>query len=145
MLDKLKSLIGKYQETIKYVIFGSLTTLVDFAAFFLLNDILKIPSKDLSQFLSQFIAMVFAFFANKILVFNERTRKPLTVLKMFIEFASFRFITIMLNNGFFFIFCTKLGYNEYLVKLIGSIVVVVLNYIFSKLVVFAKKEKHGKD
>ncbi|MBE6631296.1 MAG: GtrA family protein [Ruminococcaceae bacterium] len=140
MIKKIKELLKKYRETISYLFFGVLTTVVDFVAFFILNDVFKLPSEDLSQLLCQIIAMTFAFVTNKIFVFKDDTRSFSKIVGMFLSFAGLRVVSILLNSAFFFVFRTMLQFNEYLVKAVGSVFVIILNYVFSKLFVFKNKK-----
>ena len=152
ILTKIK--LVKYKEIILYLIVGGLTTVVDWVVFILLSELIptvqnpgpvltfihKITPNILAYSLGWFAAVVFAFFANKFLVFEAGKDKA---KGQFFAFLSSRLATLIFSVAFDFVFTSEtvgLMWNKYLVKAIGSIVVIIVNYIFGKLI-FKKKDK----
>ena len=144
----------KYKEIILYLIVGGLTTVVDWVVFVLLSELIppiqnpgpfldfvhKITPNIVAYSLGWFAAVIFAFFANKFLVFEAGKENG---KKQFFAFLLSRIGTLIFSIAFDFIFTSEavgLLWNRYLVKAVGSIVVIILNYIFGKLI-FKKKDK----
>lgn len=140
MTQKIKSLFLKYKETISYIFFGVATTLVDYAAYILLTSSLVAMNEGWANVLSQAIAILFAFFVNKLFVFEDRSMKLKTFVIQFVEFVSMRLITLGLNSLLFWLLIEKLSMNDLIIKAIVSVIVIILNYIFSKLIIFRKKK-----
>ena len=153
VLEKLHLL--KYKEIILYLIVGGLTTVVDWTVFTLfdlfipkiqnpgpvLDFIHKITPNIAAYTIAWFAAVVFAFFANKFLVF-EAGKDNAT--KQFFAFLLSRIGTLIFSVAFDFVFTSEmvgLMWNKYLVKAIGSIVVIIVNYVFGKLIFKKKKEE----
>lgn len=138
MMEKIKKLISKFlnKETISYVIFGVLTTVVDYVAsyiFFYKMDMGEVVSNTIAWVL----AVAFAYVTNKLFVFEARGKGFKTLMFEIISFAGARVITLLISNGFLLI-TSHIGIEFLLAKVLISVVVLVLNYIFSKLIVFKK-------
>lgn len=146
MLNKCVELIKKYRELIIYAICGGLTTLVDFAVYFILTRYCGMEdSETLAQTISVIVAIFFAFVVNKWFVFLDKRVDIKTLLTQFISFASMRAVSGVVQIGAFWLFADVLGLYDMAVKLVAAVVVVILNYIFSKLIIFKKGKKENKD
>jgi putative flippase GtrA len=146
MVKKIKELIIKYKEIITYVIAGGLTTLVNYVVYTLLT-LLTPLSITVNNAIAWVAGVVFAFVINKLWVFESKSKQAKTVIKEFVSFVVSRALTGVLEI-FAPEWLIKLGLNQtifgikgMLAKLLVSIIVVILNYVFSKLIVF-KKKKH---
>ncbi len=140
------------RELLLYLIFGGLTTLVSWGTYILFaNDRFMGLGITLSKVLSWILAVLFAFFTNKIWVFESKSWKPAVFFREILSFFAARGITGLLE-----IFGTpalvKAGLTQTLFGTKGmvanitvSVVVVILNYIFSKLLVFTKKRKKPEE
>ena len=142
MIKKAYSLMIKYKELIVYGVFGVLATVVDFGSYFALTRLFSI-NEHLSNILAQIIAILFAFFTNKFFVFNDRNCNAKAFFAQFAKFVSFRLVTLFINSALFSLMIEVLHINDIITKVFVAIIVVVLNYVFSKLFIF-KKEK-GKN
>ena len=128
----LNKLLNK--ETIIYVIFGILTTIVDFVAFGILYYTFNIGGI-ISNTIAWVLAVAFAFITNKLFVFESKSFQSKKLIKEIISFVSSRVITLLLTN--LFLLCARfLGTNMMFAKALISVVVIILNYVFSKLFVF---------
>lgn len=136
-MNKITELVKKYRELIVYFVFGVLTTLVDFLSYYALANLLGVEA-NLSNAMSQVIAIVFAFITNKAFVFEDKKKKLKDVVLQFAKFFSMRLISLFLNSGLFWVMVGVLHINDYLTKALVSVIVVVLNYIFSKVFIFKK-------
>ena len=125
-------------ETISYVICGVLTTIVNWGVFRLCRD--ASMSTFTSTVLAWVLAVIFAFFTNKIFVFKSTAYHPKAIMKEIIPF----FICRLLSGAFDVIFMIGavdiLGINDNLSKLISNFFVMVANYFASKLFIFNKRK-----
>lgn len=151
-MNKIFKLIKKYRELITYVIFGVLTTLVNWAVYTLLVKFIFASAGDfvrltVSNAIAWVAGVLFAFITNKLWVFESKSFEAKILIKELVAFVSARAITGVLE-----IFAPqllfKIGLNQAVfgidgavAKLIVSVAVVILNYVFSKLIVFRKKKK----
>ncbi len=145
-MEKLKDLYQKYKEVINYLIFGVLATIVSLGVkYLLLFTILDAENPfelQLSVIISWIAACIFAYFTNRTYVFNSKSKE---ILKEVISFFTARLITLGMEMLIMFIFVTALKLNSDLWviiwTLVAQVVVIVSNYIFSKLIIFKKKEE----
>lgn len=140
MIKTMKDLLIKNKEVISYLFFGVLTTAVDFVSYFALTRFLHL-NEEFSNVLAQFIAILFAYVTNKLFVFKDKTNNFKSLIVQFGKFFSLRLVTLVLNSVMFIIMIDKLGINDIITKVIVSVIVIILNYVFSKLIVFKGKEK----
>ncbi|OOM73836.1 GtrA family protein [Clostridium sp. BL-8] len=140
MISKLFIVINKFfnKETISYLIFGVLTTLVDTVVFFMSNKILSVEYV-LSTIIAWMLAVLFAYFTNKIWVFDSKSME----LNLIVKEAFYFFVARLLSLGFtiiWMIFSVEIAKSdEFTAKLLANIFVVIMNYFFSKLIIFKKK------
>lgn len=130
------------REGIAYLIFGVLTTAVDYVisnALFYITGMPSIPA----QTIAWVAAVLFAFVTNKWWVFNSHTLVPTEVWKEFVSFVVCRIATFLFNLAALFVMVDLMKMEFFICKLLISVVVVILNYVFSKILIFAKK-KDGK-
>ena len=141
----MNKLISKLlnRETIIYVIFGVLTTVVDFATFGILYYSLSIGEL-IANTLAWVLAVIFAFITNKLFVFESKSLEPKLIAKEFTTFVSSRVLTLLLTNVFL-VFAGILKINMMVAKAIISVAVIVLNYIFSKIFVFNDRNANNID
>jgi len=143
----MKALFNKYRGVILYVLFGGMTTVVDWGVSFLLyylwGDAIDATPWLIhgANVIAWVAAVSFAYVTNRIWVFESRRRGLVPVLGEIFAFAGGRVLTLLLQESLMAIFFTWLGFNEYLVKIAAAVLVVVLNYFISKLIVFRKRGK----
>lgn len=128
------------REGIAYLIFGVLTTVIDYVisnVLFYWTNVPTIPA----QTIAWVAAVLFAFVTNKWWVFESRTLVPAEVWKEFVSFVACRIATFIFNLAALFIMVDLIGMEFFICKLLISVVVVILNYVFSKILIFAKKDK----
>ncbi len=128
---KMNKLFAKYKEPIYYILFGIATTLVNIVAYFLLSK--TSLSTAVSTASAWLISVIFAFFTNRKYVFNAGKNN---FLKQLIGFFSMRIATGALDVLIMIIFVDALRFNDMLIKVLSNILVIILNYIFSKFLVF---------
>ncbi len=149
-MDRILELYKKYRELIVYFITGVLTTLVNWIAYALCAETFG-WSVAVSNAIAWVVAVVFAYVVNKLWVFQSYNWEIRFVAKECFLFVSARILTgifeiiavpllvsIGLNQPFF-------GVKGMWAKIVVSVIVMVLNYVFSKLIVFrTKKEDHSE-
>ncbi len=139
MITKAQAIYTKYRELIMYSIFGVLTTVVDFGSYLIMTRLLNLD-EHFSNIFSQILAILFAFYTNKFFVFNDKNTDIKSYFAQFAKFVSLRLVTLALNSVIFSLVFELLNLNDILTKVLVAVIVVILNYIFSKLIVFKKKE-----
>lgn len=153
MIEKIKSLLIKYKEFILYALFGVLTTLANLFAFLLMTYIFGEELYLLNNAVAWIAGVVVAFVTNKIWVFNSKSWKIKVWLKEFSEFVTARLLSFVFEEAGMMLFVDVLNVGEksitvfgfditgqIIAKLLLSVVVVILNYVFSKFVIFKKKK-----
>lgn len=131
-------------ESIKYVIVGFFTTLLNFLLFIVLNFLFENSITNfrynwlIAEALAFILSVLFDFFMDKYIVFRKTDTKIIETFKELINFMIMRVVSEILNVVGMFIFINKLKINTYVSKSILCIVVVILNYLFSKFIIFNK-------
>ncbi len=137
---KIYVLYKKNEELINYLIIGVLTTFVSLATYYLC--VLTFLNPDIgwqlqvANIISWIFAVLFAYITNRLFVFKSTNKE---IIKEIINFVSSRITTLLIDMLIMFIFVTLLGFNDKIIKLIVQILIIILNYLFSKLFVFKKK------
>lgn len=143
MLQKIKKLYEKYKEIINYVIVGFLTTVVALATYYICVFTFLNPENALelqiANILSWIAGVAFAYFTNRKYVFNSNNPNKLKEAAMF---TLSRLVTLILDMLIMGLGVSILKFNDKIVKLISQVVVVIGNYVFSKLFVFKKTDKN---
>ena len=137
-MRKLKEWIDKHWDIFSYLIFGVLTTVVNYIVYLPLLNILQL-SAALSNVIAWAAAVSFAYVTNKPFVFKSHDWSLRTVIPELSKFVSCRVASGAMETAIIFVAVDMLGWNGNIWKLITSVLVVILNYVFSKLIVFRKK------
>lgn len=137
MLKRILRIL-KDKEIILYIVFGVLTTAVNWAVCLPLHYKLGL-SAAISNDIAWVAAVLFAYFTNKIFVFENRDWKLKTLGIEMLKFFGARFLTGRLETGILCLTVDYLGFNVLLWKVLTAVIVIVLNYIFSKIIIFRKK------
>ena len=135
----IKKLILKYKDILLYLIFGGLTTLVSYGVYLPLYNAAGL-SATVSNLISWAAAVTFAFLTNKPFVFGSHDWSARTVIPELVSFVSCRIGSGLLETVILFVTVDLLNWNGNIWKLITSVLVVIVNYIASKLLVFRKKK-----
>ena len=138
IIRKFRPLYEKRKDIVLYIFFGALTTVVSFFTFWLFLDVLSMHEL-VANTISWIFSVAFAFFTNRIWVFNSPTKTALAFLKQMVLFYGGRLFSFFVEMLIIWIFTTLLGFNALLIKLIATIIVLILNYIISKVIVFKNK------
>lgn len=126
---------GFKYELIAYIIFGILTTVVDWIVYYILSGLGV--NYIINSIISWTVAVLFAFITNKLFVFDSKRLK--NIFRELVLFVLSRLSTLVINLVGMYVLISLLKLNEFISKAILSILVVILNYIFSKLFIFKTK------
>ncbi len=144
-MKKIVKLILKYEEIIRYLIVGFLTTVVSLGSYYLFVHTFLDASDSLqlqiANVLSWVLSVLFAYFTNRRFVFKSKNSK---VFKEFVSFTSSRVLTLVCDMAIMFLGVSVLRFSDTLVKLFSQVVIVILNYVISKWFVFKDKKNSGE-
>ncbi|HOD02968.1 MAG: hypothetical protein BWY46_00751 [Firmicutes bacterium ADurb.Bin300] len=150
MIKRIRDLIVKYNELIVYLVFGVLTTAVNWGIYSVLVKYFGF-NINAGNIIAWIVAVVFAFVTNKIWVFKSKTTAFKLVLKEFVLFVGARALSGVIEIGGLPLLVwlglgqTVFGVEAFLAKIVISFVVIILNFIFSKLIVFKKKKEDNDE
>ena len=137
---KIKNLYFKYQEIFNYLIFGVLTTIIGLGTYYLFTLTILDPFDPLelqiTNVLSWIFAVTFAYFTNRKYVFNSKDKN---IAGEMVKFYLARLASLFIDMLLMYILVSRLKYNDKIMKIIVQVIVIVVNYIFSKLLVFKKQ------
>lgn len=144
-LKGLASWYRKHQEGMRYLAFGALSTIVNIAVYSIFsaillkglsNETLKVNISEIVAFIA---AVLFAYITNKLYVFNSKTNGIKELAREIGSFLGCRIFTeiisILMMNA-----AVWLSINDILMKVISNIVVIILNFVFSKILIFKGKK-----
>ena len=136
-MEKLKALMVRYRDVIVYLVFGVLTTAVNYIVYLPCYNVLGL-SGSASNAIAWVGAVAFAYLTNKPFVFQSHDWSAKTVIPELTKFVGCRVGSGVLETAIIFLTVDLLGWNGNVMKLLTSVLVVVLNDIGSKLLVFKK-------
>lgn len=140
MIKKLYKIYKNYEEIINYLIVGFLTTVLSLSIYYI--SVLTILDPNISiqlqiaNILSWIGGVIFAYVTNRKVVFKSVDKN---VKKEASKFLGARLLTLFFDMLFMFLTVTLFKFNDKIMKIISNIIVIVLNYLFSKMFVFLKK------
>lgn len=153
-MNKIKELIVKYREIITYIIAGGLTTLVNLITFQVFNNLLGQEKYLISNIIAWIVGVIFAYIINKLWVFESKSWQVNVILKEIPEFVGARLFSLFIEEFGLWLFVDKLRFDRFsfdlfgfningklISKLVLAVIVVILNYVFSKLVIFKTKKQ----
>ena len=147
-LGFLADIYEKNREAWRYIVFGALATLVNIGTYAIFAKLIfkGLPEEqrvDFSNYIAIGLAMAFAYVCNKLFVFDSKTNGIKELLKEIVAFVGCRFFSAIVEIVFMRVTVVNLHFNEVLMKICANVIVMILNYIFSKLIVFkgAKKDE----
>lgn len=133
----LRSLYQKHRDVIPYLFFGICTTLVNIATYWIMAYPLNCNTI-FSTIVSWIVSVLFAYITNRKWVFNSVSCGIKAISKEILSFFSCRLATGFVDLGCMWLFVDVLGLNDVFIKILSNILVIILNYIASKLFIFRK-------
>ena len=138
MIQKIRTLIEKHWDIVSYLFFGVCTTIVNYLVYIPCYNLLGM-SASVSNMVAWVVAVAFAYLTNKPFVFKSHDWSAKTVIPELTKFVGCRVASGAAETLILFLTVDILHWNGNIWKLLTSVLVVILNYIASKLVVFRKK------
>jgi putative flippase GtrA len=138
----LKALVSWYmehQEGMRYLVFGALTTLVNIVIYSLLYYMFNI-SNATSNIIAWILGATFAYVTNKYFVFKSKVSTKIELLKEIAYFYGCRVLTLIIDEAIMIIAVDKWGWNALFMKILANIIVIILNFVFSKILIFKNKK-----
>lgn len=139
-MEKIKEMYLKYKEIINYLIFGVLTTVVSLGVYYICVYTFLNPENvvqlQIANIISWVAGVTFAYVTNRKFVFESKEENK---LKEAGKFVTSRITTLLMDMAIMFIGVTLCKFNDKIIKLISQVVVIVMNYLLSKIIVFKKK------
>lgn len=142
-----KKLIDTFlnKEVINYLIFGVLTTIVNIAVYYVMTwgktGALETSEMLVANFVAWVAGVVFAYITNKLFVFESKTDTMKAFFKELGSFVWFRVLSLILDMVVMFVTVDVMKLNDKVMKIVSNVLVVIANYIFSKMFIFKKEEK----
>ena len=137
-LKKIADFYKEHQEGMRYLVFGALTTIVNIAIFILFSKMFNL-STTISNIIAWIIAVIFAYITNKIWVFKAKKNSFKELFFEIVYFFLARVFTLVLETIILVIFIDKFHFNSLIMKIISNIIVIIVNFILSKILIFKKK------
>ena len=137
MINPVIKLMKKYKSFIAYAVFGVFTTVVNIVAYNVCYSHLEI-SNTISNVIAWVLAVTFAYLTNKAWVFESYSWKWEVLRKEVTAFVSCRLATGVLDIVIMYICVDIMGWPAMLMKIASNVIVIILNYVFSKWIIFHK-------
>lgn len=128
----MKDLINKYKEVISYLFFGVCTTVINFIAFYFFE---KFITHEIANIFAWAISVTFAFITNKLFVFKTKGFS----MKEVSGFLGARVLSLVIDEGLLILAVNVLLMNAMISKIVINFLVIAINYILSKFLIFKKK------
>lgn len=135
----IKKIISKYKEVISYGIFGILTTAVNYITYFIFTREFN-ANYLVSNIVAWLFSVMFAYITNKIWVFHSNTKNIIDIVKEVSLFIGARIFSGIMDTLLLFLLYDYFGINDFVVKIFNGVLVVIINYFFSKLIIFRRKK-----
>ena len=137
-MKKCLKLYNDHKQIILYLVFGILTNVINIVAFFIFNNILQVDYK-ISNVISWFMSVLFAFITNKTIVFRSEDKNKKETIKEIIFFFLARILSLIIDMGLMIILIGIMNLSTLISKIIVNIAVIIINYILSKFLIFKKE------
>ena len=138
MIEKIKALMIKYKGLILYGVFGVLTTIINIVTYAVCYRVIGIANVP-SDIIAWVVGVAFAFITNKLYVFGSKSMDMKTLFPELVKFVAARLATGVLDVIIMFIGVDVMHGPDVILKVASNVIVIILNYVLSKLVVFKKQ------
>lgn len=130
----------KYFEVLNYLICGGIATVVNVVVYAIAEKVWCWNNVTISTSFAWVISLIVAYILNKIIVFETKGLSKKELLKEIWSFFIFRVISGIIDIGFMKITVDIFKFNDVWMKIISNIIVILINYIFSKFIIFKKND-----
>ncbi len=131
-------MLKRYKEQFFYLFFGVLTTVINIVTYYVLYNILHL-SNVFSTCVALFLCISVAFITNKLWVFNSKTFDKKVFIYEVLSFVLCRTVTSVIDVAIMYVCVDLWGFNGVVMKILSNIIVIILNYVASKAIIFIKK------
>ncbi len=143
-LKALSDWYRKHQEGMRYLVFGALSTLVNILSYWVLSKLIfkgldETIRVNISEITAFIITIIFAYITNKLYVFKSKASGFKNLLKEIISFTGCRILTEIISIGMMNL-AVIFTINDLFMKIVANIVVIILNFVFSKILIFKNKK-----
>ena len=142
MVKLIKTLWKKHEEAMNYLFWGGVAFVLSVILFYLFANVMGLYEQ-IANILSWIICVIFTYLTNRFFVFKSKIKGLKRIGKEFSDFVTARILTLVMENLILFVMIDLLTIHNMIAKLVGQFVVIVSNYILSKLWIF-RKEKDGR-
>lgn len=137
-MERIRALLREHREILSYVFWGVMTTAVNYVSYTLLTELLHVHYLT-STVIAWIISVLFAYFVNKLFVFQSRDW-GWTALRELWQMVASRLFSLGLEMAIMWFFVDTLHCNHLVIKLLANVVVVIVNYVLSKWIIFRPKK-----
>lgn len=127
----------QYKEQLNYILFGGLTTVVNIAIYFVCFQVLDVSNVN-SNVLAWIASVTFAYVTNRLWVFQSKAKSSKEIICEITAFVACRLFTGMLDIVIMYISVDLLSVNAFLMKIATNIMVIIFNYVASRIIIFKK-------
>lgn len=139
-MKKIWAIYQKYEELVNYLVVGVLTTMISWLTYALCKLVMNVDNAIIMQIaviLRWVAGVAFSYFMSRKFVFKSKNPK---ILREAVDFTTSRIVTLFLDMFVMWILPTVLKVDDWIATFISAVLVVIMNYIFSKFIVFRKKK-----
>lgn len=137
IVNVLEPFYKKHKVVLLYLFFGVLSFLISIGTYALTTEIIHINIL-IANIFAWVFSVSFAYITNRIWVFKENATELISILAEIGKFASARLATLGVEELILYVFVSKIGFENMAVKIVATVIVIILNYLISKLWVFQK-------
>ena len=127
-------------QGIRYIFFGGCTTMVNLVSYWIFRNLIHIDVTK-ANFFAIALSILFAYVVNKLYVFESKTEGWIALLKEMGQFIGMRLLTMFIEIFGVVMFCCVWDMPDMIAKLVIQVVVLVLNFVFSKMILFQTDHK----
>lgn len=138
-MQKVKLYVNQYQSQLLYLIFGGLTTVINVSSFAIMYD-MWLVNLSLATAIAWVLSVLFAYLTNRVWVFGSKARGFKAIFLETCSFFFFRGLTFILDLGIMQVGVGLLHGNAIGWKIIDNIIIVLINYVLSKVLIFREKK-----
>lgn len=136
-MKKIVDLYKRYEEIINYLVVGVMTTLVSIVVYWIFTKLFHVNYM-ISNIISWILSVLFAYVTNKKFVFKSKCDSNKDVFIEVYQFFKYRILSFVIDVLLMYVFVELVTLDDMCAKVIVQIIVIILNYVFSKLFVFKK-------
>lgn len=138
-MKSFHELYEKYKDLIPYAIFGVFTTVVNMVVYWLCSHVFGMQTL-VATLIAWFLAVFFAYVTNRKWVFHSEAEGAREILREAVSFYAARIATEGIDLLCMWLFVDCLHFNDVVIKFLANVLVIIVNYVLSKLVIFKKKK-----